>query len=622
MLVLLVGTARGQFGLFGNRTPEERFERGVAAFNDSRFAAAQGIFKKLVEDGPVELKPVSMMLLMKAEYHAGNTPQAQKVGRDFLGEYSLTIYAKDVYQCFGDIFVDDGKLEQALAMYLNARRLGTDPGYQVILDERLNHLLPLISDVGHLRGLAATESSIDNQLILHLAEAYAQVLAGKPDEAATTLARIGAAELPENYESVYRTILEATYEPAQVTITAGVILPLTGPEAENARLFLAGLNSAVAELARSGINLSLVVFDNYTDAVETSLAVRNCAAQSNISLIVGPLTPENSVVAAVTAQEMGIPIIIPICTNNNLTEIGDFVFQSNATLVMRGKLAGRYFAGELQLDSLAVLAPADDFGNALVDAFVTEVDVLGKTVVAVEQYSGRPDNLREQFTNLRQVAFALQESDVNEEFLGMEIDSLESMFEITEDIFFEIPEDDEEVMTAKDSARMVLSTIQGIFIPIHGEHIQYLGTQFPSYNLHTQLIGNEAWLDLNILNQDIIGPHLQGMKFVANHYIASDSAALPIEISELADHRFYYFGLDHGLMISNLAGPDNNSRISVKDNLQALSMFRGAAQMFSFTGEESNINAALQILEYRHKTISPVGYFRGDSLYNYDRSLP
>jgi ABC-type branched-subunit amino acid transport system substrate-binding protein len=50
----------------------------------------------------------------------------------------------------------------------------------------------------------------------------------------------------------------------------------------------------------------------------------------------------------------------------------------NSNLQMRGKIAARYVAKTLKLDSLAILAPADKFGRALVDGFVKEADLLGK----------------------------------------------------------------------------------------------------------------------------------------------------------------------------------------------------------------------------------------------------
>lgn len=622
-MLLVIGTAWGQLGLFGTRSPEDRFDRGIASFNDGRYAAARTIFIKLVDDGPEALIPVSMMMLMKSEYHTGDPDQAIQVGRTFLSKYSASSYSKDVYLCFGDIFIDQGKLDQALSMYMTSRRMSGNPDFVSNVDDRLIRLLPLALEIDRIRGVNIVESNLENRMILLLAEAYTTVMQGLPDEAAIILSQIDISELPGAYQDIYTTIQEATYTPARIALTAGVILPLTGPDSENARLFLAGLNSAVHELKEHGINLSLVIYDNLGDAVETSLAVLQCAGQANIDLIIGPLSDENSVVAAVTAQEEGLPIIIPTCMKNNLSEIGDFVFQSNATHSIRGKLAGRYVAGELGLDSLAVLASADEFGHALTDAFITEVDALGKTVVAVEWYTGIPQNLRQQFLNLREIAFSLQESDEYEEFLGMEIDSLESMFEISEDVFFDIPDDEEDKMTARDSARMVLETIQALYLPIHPGHIQYLGTQFPSFNLSTQLIGNENWLEPDILNQDIIGPHLEGMAVVANRILTADSVSTPaLDISESGDLRYYYFGMDHGMVLSSLAGSDWSSRSKIKEELGSLDLFRGESQLFSFSNPNNNINAALQILDYRNEVFNALGYFQGDSLNRYEEVLP
>ena len=74
---------------------------------------------------------------------------------------------------------------------------------------------------------------------------------------------------------------------------------------------------------------------------------------------------------------------------------------------MQGKAAAHYAVNVLGLDSIAVIAPVDHYGETQTDAFIEEVDRLGGTVVATEWYSGQPKDLGRQFKFLRRVAFNL-----------------------------------------------------------------------------------------------------------------------------------------------------------------------------------------------------------------------
>ena len=73
-------------------------------------------------------------------------------------------------------------------------------------------------------------------------------------------------------------------------------------------------------------------------------------------------------------------------------------------------------------------------------------------------------------------------------------------------------------MSRKDSLKVTLKTLDAIYIPINKGDLSFIGTQLPMYNLDTKIIGNESWMDIDILAQDIIGPHLQGLTVLSSEY--------------------------------------------------------------------------------------------------------
>ena len=122
---------------------------------------------------------------------------------------------------------------------------------------------------------------------------------------------------------------------------------------------------------------------------------------------------------------------------------------------------------------IAVLAPAEKNTEIQIDSFIREVDRLGGKVVATEWYSGEPKNLKRQFRFLRQVAFSLDsKEDTFDEALGMEIDSLDALFDVSADDFFDLPQPKTKKMTSSDSSKVLLSTIQAIYMPINFKDLE------------------------------------------------------------------------------------------------------------------------------------------------------
>ena len=275
---------------------------------------------------------------------------------------------------------------------------------------------------------------------------------------------------------------------------------------------------------------------------------------------------------------------------DEITSLGNNIYQLNSNLATRGKIAAKYITKILELDSIAVLAPADNFGRSLTDAFIKEVDQLGKKVVGVEWYSGLPTDLKRQFTNLRKIAFDLVQEDNNyDEYLGMALDSLDFLFELSDDELFDIPDDEDEKLTASDSSNIKLNTIQAIYSPVHPEHLAYIGTQFPMYYFDTQIVGNDSWKNLDILNQSNIGPHMEGLSIISSNY------------STNIKDQIYNQAFDCTQLIYSIINEQDNGRLALAKRLSNLSNFNGESHNVRFS--DSNLNTSLQVLRFEDNQI-------------------
>jgi tetratricopeptide (TPR) repeat protein len=590
---------------------EKQFNQAVEHYNQGHYAIAESILKKMMKKDTGEYEEASWLLLMKTNIAMDRIGEAQKIGRQFLHTYPTSVYTKDIFFSFGDIFINQGQFESAYRMFLRARKLPGNRKFLERVDDRLLNVIQLSLSTRLFDELLSIETDPQAMAIHRLAKAYSLLNDGLPDECALTLSDLSVEDVPSAYIAFYEQLLRASYQPAEPVLTVGLLLPLSGKNAADGKAFLNGFQKGYSEQKRTNGKITILIQDNRSDELEAAQAAQELVNLPGVDLIAGPLASEAVLTTTSILSSSSMPLLIPTSIQNGLSDLNGSAFQINSNLSMRGKLAARYAAVTLGLDSLAIIAPADDFGHALTDAFLQEIDRLGKSVVAIEWYSGLPMDLSRQFKSVREIAFALQpvEKEVDEELLGMEIDSLDAMFDISVEDFFNLPEKEEKQLSRSDSLKIVLNTIQGIYLPIHSGELEYVAPQFPMYNLNAKIIGNESWQDLDILTKENIGPHITGLSIITNRFVTqADSFDTGESSSEL-----FYQGFDLAQLLLSLP-IQTPSRKAVIKALEEIDYFHGISQYFSTTAQYPNVNVALQVVEFNGQQLLQRGTFQGDSL--------
>ena len=599
---------------FKNRSIKEQLKKAVVHYNEGRFATTETILKKILKQEHDNYQSVTWYLMMKADYGLNKIEEARGIARNVLQSYPKSAYVKDVFSCLGDMFVDEGKYSAALRMYLRARSLQSDELFLEKIDRRIMNTLKVNISLPGVDEMLSVEFDLKNRSILLLSKAYGAIFSGQPDDGAQILSGINIDHVPTRYFDFYEELLLATYRPSRKNITIGVVLPLSGEYQSNGTLFLEGLKSAVQAQTEGLRNFSLIIYDNRSGGIETIQTMKMLAKKPEIIAIIGPLNAGNALIAANTLSGSVIPLLIPSSVQDGLVTLGANVFQLNSDEKTRGRLAARYAVQKLGLKNIAVLAPSNEMGHNLVDAFCGELDLLGFAPVKVEWYFGIPEDLQRQFISIRKTAWDLMpKDDEYAEFLGLEIDSLDALFKISVDDFFDLQKDTEKELSAKDSSKINLDTIDGMYMPIPLDHLSYLATQFPIYNLETQVIGNESWQDLDILNQENIGPHLDKMVVITNRKEIFYNEILS-RAGYHKNNEFFYQGVDCVQLLSAVITEDKLDRRTILKSLNSIDEFHGSERIFSFSGEPPNLNKALQVLQYDQNSFSLVGFFKGDSL--------
>lgn len=581
----------------------EQFEKALKHYDEGRFATAENMIQKLLKKPAGEHTFPIQLLAMKTNFALGRLDKAKELGKQLIKNNA---FLSESFLVMGDIFIEEGDIDVAFRMYLRSRQLNEQDFIRIDLRLHKTILLKISPRAIEEQHLLV---SGENELILFLAQAYNFLHDGNPDECAFVLSKIDPSDVPESFYKLYEELQLASYQIGVETVTFGVVLPLSGKNASSGISFLRGLHQS-ANRPDQTIKIAFQIEDNQSDLLETINAVKRLGKNRQIYGIITSLDKTKSLAAVNAMSHHSIPIFVAGGNEISYSEMGENVYQVQADWMRQGRYAARWIAENLGKDSVAVLAPADAFGEAITDAFLKEMDALNRKVVAVERYRGKPENLKKQFISLRRIAFNLiPPENPYDEYLGMSFDSLDALFDVSADDFFELNDDDENE-EIKDSSKVILNTIQALYLPIHPNHLNYIGTQLPMYNLNTSLVGNYAWNQPRILALDNVGPHLENMTILSHKKIPQLDQS---EDESLAGKNGdYLLGFDVSGMLISIMNSGISDKTEFVEKLEQ-EFFEGIAHTISFTPDDHS-NQSMYILRIEDNKFLPIGIFVGDSI--------
>ena len=303
-----------------------------------------------------------------------------------------------------------------------------------------------------------------------------------------------------------------------------------------------------------------------------------------------------------------MPILIPKSELSNVADIAENLFFLSPSNKIIAKRTAEIIIKELNLERIAILSPGNGQIKSLTDNFINECRQLGTDPVAVEWYIEKPEDISRQLKNIRSTAWDLVPENAQEDFtLNLEIDSLDALFDVDVTDFFELPSEEKvEEMDKKDSAKVILETIDVIYMPIRPDELTFVGTQLPLYNFNTVFFGNENWLEMSLLNQEVIGPHFQGMKIVSDVNSAISNG------DKDTFTNYYSLATDHVSFIYSIIEQGISKRKHFLENLKSNIQYDGSLTSIKFIGQNKNLNGSAQIIEYSNNKLKKIGIHNGE----------
>ena len=592
-----------------NQRTEKLFKEAVSTYNSGRYATTETILNKIIDLNYKSFNEKSLLLLLKSQVALNKSDVAKQTAKTFFSKYPRSPFLKHAMESIGDLFVNNSNYESAYKMYVRSKNLSNNNTYKIKINSKLLKLIKINLSIKFIDELLIMETDLSSTNIHYLAIAFSQIMNGTPDSAALTLAKIDPTFLPDMFSDLFEFLLRESYKPASPVMMIGLALPLSGSNSESGQAFLEGFKRGDNLNLYGKKSISIIARDTRSNDIETIKIVSEFEKIEQLTAIVSPVNEILSLSILSALKNSDIPIILTNKQNGDLSLINDKTFFLNSDYATEGIVAAQYAINHLGLDSIAIIAPANKNIEMQVDAFVREVDRLGGKIVATEWYSGEPKNLKRQFSFLRQVGFRLEEKENEfDDALGMEIDSLDALFDVSVDDFFDLPEPKTKKMTSSDSSKVVLSAIQAIYIPINFHDLEFIGPQIPMYNLDAKIIGNSSWKQLDILTKENIGPHLKGMSIVSST-ILPHLDSLTIESKELDD---YQNGFNTSRLLTSI-NLSEISRTSLKKSLSEI-VFNDEGYSYIPSKVNKNMNSAFQLIGFNGKKFIKEGVISIDTL--------
>jgi hypothetical protein len=517
------------------------------------------------------------ILKLKAYYNLKDFDSALNIAKSMNPlNYSPNLKTS-FYLTLGDIYSSKGYYDYAFKNYIDARRSNIDSRSKRVINKRLVKIIPLNLDFENLELMEITEDNKSNLNIILLAQSFSLVYSNS-QEISSKFDEIDQSALDREFRSNYNFLKRNIDSKTSFSKKVGVVLPLEGEGLEITNAFLKGLLEA-NQSSQSNDKIQFIIIDNYKDPILTVEAFKNLVDKHNVSAIIGPFLDKNLIAGASSVSSTKIPIFAPFTTLDNLSNVNKNIYLLNSSVDFRNQLLVNHYLDNSELNNIAVIAPRTDLGIKEVDSFLIALDKLNKEPVYIGWYEENSAiDLRPNFNELREVAWEIETRDEYQEFLGVEIDVLDSMFEVDNDEVYDMFNLEQE--ESIDSTKVILETIDGLFYPVSSNALEFVASQVSLSNLETQLFGNENWLNLDLLKQESVSPHISDMLFASN-YIPKYLNNSEYDYDPSLNNAFH-FGMDFSNFLIN-------SRFNKsKFDFSSSSSFEGITRNFDFSNSTSN----------------------------------
>ncbi|OQX85390.1 hypothetical protein B6D60_07875 [candidate division KSB1 bacterium 4484_87] len=589
-LLLLVFTTNGQtLKIKGiNYIPEIEvlFGQGVQAYQKANYNKAEDIFKNMIKKYPPHQRmTIAYVMLGKSYYQQAKYQKTLQVIDELLQKYPDTNYRFYARYLRGLCLYQQRRFLQSLTELLHV----ADQVAEGNLAEKSKNLaLKIIENNITTPDLQRLNNSVTGEVssaivTIKLASSYISI--GRRAEAFALLQNFIKRHPKNPYNRQIKQLLSRTdiVIPKGV-VKVGVILPISGDYSEQAKALLAGIRYAQKKWNDNAeIQIELVVKDSEGDIVRTVEVTRDLVQDNRVVAIIGELERDKTVAIAAAINDYNMPLIVPATSGVNVTKLNDYTFQLNPDLKTRGARLAEYAIQQMGLKSFVTLAPMDNYGRNIVEAFTMAVEKLGGTMLTQKWYFPGTEDLARQMKSIREIGFNMMNKDSLIHYYTKDMSDIQKR--------------------RFDLETIPVTSIDGVFIPCATEEIQFIAPQFAFVNIHAQIFGGENWYELGELRK--VQQYVDGMIFCSGYFKDKTN---PEFIRFLNDFQkemkrqpdiMELYGYDALLFFEQAIGHNHLTREEIAtylSDVKGVKGIRGEISIDSKTG----INRSLRLITYKN----------------------
>ncbi len=496
--------------------PETLFNQGLSFYQNEDFARAKSSFEKLTAvSDKNERETIGLIMLAKSCFNLDEYDEAIRHAGEFIKKYPSSLYVAHAYYERAKAYLKKNNPNKAFDNFAFTLEFSRSSELRRLTETAGTSLVDNSISLRKIEELLASYPWLAAKPMLTIWQAHLNYKSGKTTQANDILNDFLASKPASRYATIAQQLMTKDISVEKPQVRVGVLQPMSGYFAEEANDFMRGAAFALKRRKAQETDIALVVKDTQGDIVETinsALEIRD----ADVELVITGLEGANAAAASGLLESSNIPVIIPVSTDNRLTEIGDHIFQFNNDMETRGAALAEYAMTTLRMRTFATLAPADEYGNTITDAFANKVDELGGSIVSQQWYYPGTQDFSGQLEALREAGFrhAFRDSLTAWGEAGT-MERVDAMYNQRDRQARRQSDDHYELSKYTDVAA---HAIDGFFAPIYEEDIPFIASQFSLYNIKSHLLGGDTWNNAEMLRRH--QRDVNNVLFVSGYYIS------------------------------------------------------------------------------------------------------
>jgi len=596
---ILIFTAENVFSQQSSAV-DSLFYRGISEYRNNNYSEALKMFMLLDKVYPGHNRKTATLLMEgKCYYKSGNYRKAVNIFSELIYNFPKSSYVDDALYGTAECYYKLGKFQKSLEkLFVLIDTGGSELLRRKAAKMSLSIMQNILTDEDLSELLISVQSERGNAVLtIQLAKRY--ISANQYQDARMLLQRYMDTHKGSSYLVQMQELYNNAEKMGKGVLKIGVILPLSGPFQQEGQSILNGIKYGIDEHNKSGAaKIEIVVKDSKSDVVHSIKCIQELCNDREISVVIGELESNISASIAAVCQERSVPLLIPASSKYGLSLIGENIFQLRADIATRGKSIAEYAVSGLGLKNLVVIAPADEYGKTVTQSFVNTAKSLGAEILSEQWYFGSPENLKSQFHEIRKAGInkMIQDSLIvivsKDEFKDLYEDNpiVDGVIHVCDDVEGLI-----------DSTNLKIKSIDGIFLPVYTDDLQFVIPQVSFFNIGAKLFGGSFWDNEEVLTAN--KNYCNGAIFASDFYV------------EKTNYKYYHFrdsfrgmfhktpgkfeiyGYDTIKLLLNVAGETAKTRKVITEKLKDIDDFEGMGSYITLTKNRSN--SFVHLLQFR-----------------------